>query len=72
VVSRSEGSDPSSIRYVPEKHVSFKEYLSRHDDVNDSNAGIDVHIHVSYKTIVFALVSFSAITHIVDAISNLF
>jgi len=70
-VSRSEGEESSNVRYVPRKDIRRKSSLRRQFD-DDGNTGIDLHISVSYRTLVFAFVTFDVIRHVTDTIAGVF
>lgn len=71
MVSRSEVEDLSSDRSSSKKARRSWADLHRHDNTGDSSE-IDLHISVSYKTLVFAFVTFDIIRSVINTIVGVF
>jgi hypothetical protein len=69
VVSRSEGSSSSK-----EEVLRKKTFLTKLDESLGEREfnELNVHIKISYKTLVFAFVTFDFIRHLIDRINGLF
>lgn len=69
VVSRSEDSSDTKLT-KSRKAISYTKSDEPHDE-HEYNE-VDVHIKISYKTLVFAFVTFDIIRHLIDRIAGLF